>query len=416
MTDHGTSYELAVAEAERGNWEAAERYARAAVTIGGERYAACLGKILAQVGKYDEARSWLLRALELQPADPDVLFFLGGMNGVLGMREESVAYFDQALVARPDFPAARWSRDRILKEHRFLQTVQEALLQFAENTGRPVSNASELGDIEFPSTSRDVNGQPRFRMSLPASLILSDLGAAALFYSEVTGSGYEPGLRGFIELHLASDDVFIDVGAHWGIHSLTAATVRRREVSVLAVEAHPENATRLGTWVRRNQLEEDVEIIPYAIADRKGVGQLAVNGSSMGHTMRKSGLDGSPHTIDIKITTLDRVLKDRPHLHYRPIILKLDVEGCEIEALTGARILLSSGTVRAVIWEKGLFEDRQGQSARNQAVLELLGSHGFEHFYFPDPNRGALVPLEERDATCNVYSLAPGLERKERYF
>src|SRR5262249_14011931 len=149
---------------------------------------------------------------------------------------------------------------------------------------------------------------------------------------------------------------------------------------------HPENAARLDTFVRRNQLEDDIEIIPEAIADCEGVGRLSVNCSSMGHTMRKSDVEGSPHLIDIKTTTLDRVLHEPPHLHYRRIILKLDVEGCEIEALTGASQLLCSGTVQAVIWEKALFGARQLQGPRNQSVLELLGSHGFDHFYIEDPN------------------------------
>ena len=62
-----------------------------------------------------------------------------------------------------------------------------------------------------------------------ASLILTDRGAALLFYREVAGRGWEFTLRRFLDLHLSSDDVFIDVGAHWGIHALTAATRRRSQ-------------------------------------------------------------------------------------------------------------------------------------------------------------------------------------------
>ena len=273
----------------------------------------------------------------------------------------------------------------------------------------------ELGDIEFPSASVDTNGDSRFAMYLPASLILADAGAATLFYREVAGRGYEFALRRFIDLHLSSDDVFVDVGAHWGIHSLTAATCRRREISVLAVEAHPDNAARLATWVKRNQLENDIEIIPTAIADREGVSRLTVD-SSMGHTLRYSSMEGSSNAIDVNTATLDRVLNDRAHLKYRRIILKLDVEGCELEVLTGAGQLFSSGTVDAVIWEKSSFYERQVQDQRNKSIFDFLGSHGFEHFYIRDENRGgALVPLEGNDAPCNVYSLARGFERRECY-
>ena len=415
MTAHAVSYELAVTEAKRGNWETAERHAREAVALGGDRYAGCLGKILMQAQKYEEARTWLLRAVAVEPTDPDVLFFLGAMSGELGMRTEGLAYLDRALSVRPDFPEARWSRDRIHRDQLFFEAVRETLCKFERNQGRVASDAFELGDIEFPSTSLDTNGQPRFTMCLPAPLILTEVGAAILFYRELTGRGYEFDLRRFIDLHLSSDDVFVDVGAHWGVHSLTAATLRRREISVLAVEAHPENAARLATWVKRNQLEADIEIIPAAIGEGEGVGRLIVNASSMGHTMRKSRMDVSSNVIDVKLTTLDRVFNDRPHLRYRRSILKLDVEGCELEALTGARDLLSGGTVEAVIWENGSFEDPQLQALRNKAVLKLLGFHGYEHFYIEDENRGVLVPFEEKGAPCNVYSLARGFERRECY-
>ena len=252
-------------------------------------------------------------------------------------------------------------------------------------------------------------------MSLPASLILAELGAATLFSDEVAGRGYEFVLRRFIDLHLASDDIFIDVGAHWGIHSLTAATLRRGQATVLAVEAHPDNTARLSNWVKRNQLEGDIEIIPTAVADRVGVGRLAVDGSSMGHTMRKISVDASSKAIDVDLTTLDRMFNDRPHLRYRRIVLKLDVEGFELEALTGAQHLLSSGNVEAVVWEKALFNDPAFQAPRNKSVLELLGSYGYVHYYIDDPDRGVLVPLEEKDVPCNVYSLAPGFVRKRCY-
>ena len=409
------NYELAVAEAERGNWEAAERYARVAVTLGGDQYAGCLGKILVHAGRYDEAQTWLLRSTAFQPSDPDVLFYLGAISDDLGMRDDALRYFNQALSIKPDLDAARWSRDRLLRDQRFFEAVRDTLREFARNNGLAASDLSELGDIEFPSTSLDTYGHPRFTMYLPASLILTEVGAAILFYREVAGRGYEIALRTFIDLHLSSDDVFVDVGAHWGIHSLTAATGRRREVSVLAIEAHPDNAARLRTWVTRNHVEEDIEIIQAAVMDREGVSQLAVDRSSMGHTLRRSGTEVSSNAIHVNTTTIDRLFNDRGHLRYRRVILKLDVEGCELEALTGARQLLSSSAVVAVIWEKGLFEDREAQKQRNRRVLDLLASHGFEHFYIADENRGALAHLEERDAACNVYSLARGFEKRECY-
>jgi FkbM family methyltransferase len=413
VTEPAVNHELAVAAAEQGNWETAERHARAAVAVGGDQYAGCLGKILTQARKYEEARTWLLRALAAQPGDPDVLFILGSMSSDQGERDEALAYFDQALLLRPDFLQARWSRDRMLREQLFFKEVGDTLRDFLGSKGLLASDVAELGDIEFPSASVDVNGAVRFTMYLPASLILGDLGAAHLFCREVAGGGYEFGMRRFLDLHLRSDDVFVDVGAHWGIHSLTAATCRRGEVSVLAVEPHPENAARLDSWVRRNRLEGDIEIIQAAIADHEGVGRLAVDGSSMGHSLRENSVSVSSNVINVDKTTLDRVFSNRTHLRYRRIILKLDVEGFELEALTGARELFSSHAVAAVVWEKASFHDPELQAQRDKSIFDFLTSRDFEHFYIKPGNAGgALVPFEANDATCNVYSLASGFQQR----
>jgi FkbM family methyltransferase len=178
------------------------------------------------------------------------------------------------------------------------------------------------------------------------------------------------------------------------------------------VEAHPGNAARLDNWVKRNRLEDDTEIIQAAIDDHEGIGRLAVDGSSMGHSLREGFVQVTPNFINVNTTTLDRVLNDRAHLRYRRIILKLDVEGCELEALGGGRELFSSGAIRAVIWEKASFYGSRVQEQRDKSIFDFLAFHDFEHFCIEQSN-GALVPFEDKNETCNVYSLSHGFERKD---
>src|SRR4030095_15216844 len=100
-------------------------------------------------------------------------------------------------------------------------------------------------------------------------------------------------------LHWQPDDVFMDVGAHWGVHSLTAATCQPRQVSVLAIEAHPANVAILRNWVERNHLEPDVEVISKAIGDQAGTARMWVSGSSMGHSLRAGGNEAGSNAIDV---------------------------------------------------------------------------------------------------------------------
>jgi FkbM family methyltransferase len=304
--------------------------------------------------------------------------------------------------------------ERVLSQSEFLIVVKSTLAEFvAQNAGDPPSDSAE---IEFPSASLDANAIPRFRMTLPASLICSDLGAACVFYDDLAGRGFEFALRRFLDLHLVSDDVFIDVGAHFGIHSLTAATILPRQVSVLAIEPHHENSARLRSWVALNHLESDITVVPGAIGEREGTVPMWVSGSSMGHSLRTGAHEAGSFAIEVDVTTIDRLLEGHPQLRWRRVILKIDVEGCELEVLNGARNLFATGDVVAVIWEKAVFHDPFIQDQRDAAVFEFLDSRGFEHFRMESETLGGrLIPLESRRMSCNVYSLVQGFDRRERY-
>ena len=299
-------------------------------------------------------------------------------------------------------------------QQRFREAVRVALADYLRSRGLDAAAAST--EIEFDSASLDVAGLPRFKMTLPAELINDDLGAAHVFYHDVMGRGFEFGLRRFLDLHLASDDVFVDVGAHWGIHALTAATVHPHQISVLAVEAHPDNCARLRRWVELNRLEGDIDVVCGAIGDRQGVARLWMSGSSMGHSVRGEGHEPGSTAIDIDMTTIDRLVAERSHLRWRRFFLKIDVEGNEGEALEGARGLFEREDVAAVVWEKSAFRERAAQAQRDEAVWRFLDSRGFQHYRMEDENLGGrLLPLESRDVICNIFSLAPSLRPRASY-
>ena len=222
--------------------------------------------------------------------------------------DEALACTEAALAIKPDFPAAQFNRDQLLGHRQFFVEVRATLMEYMRRRGLDPSTIDSV-DIEFPAALVNANGDPRFTLSVPGSLVLSDLGAAILFQHEVAGRGWEFPLRNFLDAQLRSDDVFIDVGAHWGIHSLTAATTRlSNQVSVLAIEANPENVERLRSWVGRNRLQDVVEVISTAVGDREGTAQLRLNASSMGHSLEEhAGNAGAPE-IAIGVTTLDRII------------------------------------------------------------------------------------------------------------
>jgi len=341
----------------------------------------------------------------LTKSDADSLAALGAAYFRRMKVDEALACTEAALAIRPDFPAAQFNRDRLVEHQRFFEEVRTTLAEYTQRMGLDPS-AVESIDIEFPAAFVNADCHARFTLSIPGSLILSDLGAALLFQHEVTGRGWEFQLRNFLDAQLRSDDVFIDVGAHWGIHSLTAATTRwTNQVSVLAIEAHPENAERLRIWVKHNRLQDVVEVVSTAVGDREGIAQLRLNASSMGHSLEShAGNAGSPE-MTIGLTTLDKIIALRKSLQWRRVILKIDVEGHEYEVLVGARGLLATGDVAAVIWENGEHNDREVLIKRRKEIRAVLDSFGFAHYFF-DVENEHLAPLRTLDVVCDVYSLS----------
>jgi FkbM family methyltransferase len=107
--------------------------------------------------------------------------------------------------------------------------------------------------------------------------------------------------------------VFIDVGAHWEMLSLSAATRHRGEISVLAIEADPANVTQLLRGIAHNGLTGDIETVAAAAGDKPGTAPLIGN-TTMGNSLYGKGLEGMQQVargLSVPIVTLDGLLAER---------------------------------------------------------------------------------------------------------
>lgn len=260
------------------------------------------------------------------------------------------------------------------------------------------------GDAVFDTLMTGPDGKPRFRMWVPRAM-LTDAGLSYLALRENSGAAYEYATRSFIDHHLRPDDLFLDVGAHWGIMSLQAATRWPGQVKVLACEPDAVNLTHLHRWIDGNKLSDQIEVIGAAIADKPGHGSLKPE-STMGYSLIRDEQDSG----GIPVATIDQLLADRPDLQKRRVILKIDVEGWETEVVDGMADLLASGRVAAVIWERGHtydFPENQDKIANLRARFAALG---FTAWMFEGEDQaGALIPFVDRKGWLgNIFELAPG--------
>ncbi len=254
-------------------------------------------------------------------------------------------------------------------------------------------------------------------MQMPRAA-LKDAGVGFLVQKEVQQGGFEFPSRRFFDLHLEPGDLFVDIGAHWGIFTLQAATRHPGAVKVLAIEPHPVNVEQLRHAVTLNGLGSDVEVVAAAAGATSGTAPLVIN-STMGHSLYGHGLPaGSADAtrLTVPVQPLDLLLLERPDLQKRRTFLKVDVEGFEPEVMAGARELLKSGRVAAVLWEKGRATAKPERREPFRTMIEGFQDLGFSLFRFPHPEMGGpLVPFAPTPEGTNVFALAPGFEPRPFY-
>jgi FkbM family methyltransferase len=248
-------------------------------------------------------------------------------------------------------------------------------------------------------------------MPIPKGL-LSDLGISFLYRHETLQRGYEYATRAFLDLYLEPGDVFIDVGAHWGIFSLQAATRYPGSVKVLAIEPHPLNVKWLKRWVGHNELDSTIEVVAAAVGAKPGRALLRPN-TTMGHQfLAVTSETNAEKRTTVPIITLDQEWAKRPAIVDRRVVMKIDVEGSEPDVIAGATSLLSSGKVAAIIWENGRsYRSGIGRRRMLQLVAQLEGL-GYAHYRFEDEQRPeGLVPFHPDSPYGNVIALSDALSR-----
>jgi FkbM family methyltransferase len=156
-----------------------------------------------------------------------------------------------------------------------------------------------------------------------------------------------------IQANLKIGDVFLDVGANVGFFSLMAARKVGESGEVHAFEPLPKLASLLRRTIATNRLENSY-VVEAAVGTQSGTAQMAVmKDSAVSHLL--GGLDeietipGGREAVLVETISLDeyRELRIRKPLR----LIKMDIEGAELEAIDGARRLLSDPNGPDVICE-----------------------------------------------------------------
>lgn len=163
-----------------------------------------------------------------------------------------------------------------------------------------------------------------------------DLGDYGVSRPCMTGV-YEPSETAFVAATLKPGDVFLDIGANIGWFTILAASIVGPTGRVLAFEPRPNSCARLAMSVAENGYT-NVEVAAVAVGDMPGRLTVAALISarnpggtwSLATTALDTGLREGHERFEVDVVRIDDLALDRCDL------IKIDIEGAEKPALTGA--------------------------------------------------------------------------------
>ena len=188
----------------------------------------------------------------------------------------------------------------------------------------------------------------------------------------VRDGGIEPLTCQLMGRILQLGDTYVDVGAHFGFHTLVARRSIGAQGRVIAIEPQPYNCHKLLVNWRANNFEN---LVLYVAAVGDYDGTVALHLQSPTDTSRLSlcldAPNDQPQTFYVPMNRLDKILESSKLDTVR--LLKVDIEGFELEALRGMGRYIDS--VENIILE--VLDTDAVLTEKSRLLLEELGGLGF---------------------------------------
>lgn len=199
------------------------------------------------------------------------------------------------------------------------------------------------------------------------------------------GEAFESELTDIIKRASMPEDVFVDVGANFGWHSLALLSARQDVFAAYAFEPSNKMFSLLQDSIALNKLQERCHARQLAIADRKGTGTLKTFCDL--DPMHASLYPLADWKYDEEYVELDTLDSQAESFTKPPSVIKCDVEGGERNVLLGAQAVLAGKYGPPPVWFL-------------EANYEAAGMAGF----FP----WDLVEIASRRAPYQAYCIRGG--------
>lgn len=228
--------------------------------------------------------------------------------------------------------------------------------------------------------------------------------------SVLLSDSFENAERSFVEGYVQPGMVVFDIGAHQGFYTLLASKKVGPQGKVFAFEPSPRELKALKFNIRLNLLA-NVEVEELALGNDQILTELyVVEGKQSGcNSLRSPNLADKVSRVPVQMDRLDDWLEKTKISEVD--FIKLDVEGGELEVLTGAVRLLSRHPRPVILAElQDARTDSWGRRAKETAIF--LANMGFR--WFRPLDGGRLASLTENLEEYEGNYVAIPIERLER--
>ena len=183
----------------------------------------------------------------------------------------------------------------------------------------------------------------------------------------------EPRTTALFERILRPGDCYVDVGAHVGYHSLVAARLVGEGGRIFAIDPQPYNCAKILTNAELNGFA-NIVVVAAAVAEADGFKSLKnqTRQDKARLTLAGPGVNDGALTFVVPKITLSWLFET--YGLQRVNLLKIDVEGFELEVLQGARDAIE--TVDNIVLE--VLPDERIDKSRT--IEQMLRARGFDIF------------------------------------
>ena len=213
----------------------------------------------------------------------------------------------------------------------------------------------------------------RLRNGFHVHLDLQDWSQRRTYFS---GAYYQSEIEGLLDVILQRGDAWVDIGANIGMVTLMAAAKVGRPGSGVAIEPNPLAFERLLHHVKLNHLDW-ISCKNVAAGSAHSTATLAFNRSHVGAGSLVAPKSTDQVEINVEVKRGDDLVKAESG---QALVIKIDVEGYELEVLAGLSATLRHQETALVIEVVDEFLRRAGGSAAE--LLHHLLSRGYQAYSF----------------------------------